>query len=144
MKNIRHNVFETNSSSTHSICISEYSDGILDTLGVDDDGVLHLEGGQFGWEIEDYYDPNTKANYCAIDTVNSPEKRDMLVKVLKDHTGAKEVSFDFSLDDYKHNNWSYIDHQSAGTSFEAFASEHTLKMFIFNPKSWLHTDNDNH
>ena len=127
MKNIRHNVFETNSSSTHSICISEYSDGILDTLGVDDDGVLHLEGGQFGWEIEDYY-----------------EKRDMLVKVLKDHTGAKEVSFDFSLDDYKHNNWSYIDHQSAGTSFEAFASEHTLKMFIFNPKSWLHTDNDNH
>ena len=143
MKNIRRNVFETNSSSTHSISISESSDGILDSLPVDEDGTLHIDGGEFGWEEETYHSARSKASYCAIDTINDPKSREMLEKVLKDHTGAKSIVYHIS-DDWNDPNYSYIDHQSAGTSFEAFASEHHLKMFIFNRQSSLTTDNDNH
>jgi hypothetical protein len=143
MKNIRQGIFETNSSSSHSISISKDTDGVLGTLFVDDDGIVHLDGGEFGWEEETYYGSLIKANYCAIDTEHSPEYRKMLVKVICEHTGAKDVAFDFSPD-WDHENYSYIDHQSQGTSHEAFADEETLKMFIFNRNSYLHTDNDNH
>ena len=44
--------------------------------------------------------------------------------------------------------WGYIDHQSiegdGGAGEPAVESEGTLRNFIFNPKSSLETDNDNH
>jgi hypothetical protein len=143
MKNIRRGVFETNSSSTHSISIAANTAGLYVTLMPDADGVITLTGGEFGWGQETYYDAHTKASYCALDTTNDLYLRQLLVDTIKNHTGAKDVVFDFS-DDYKHPNYSYIDHQSHGTSHEAFSNEQTLKDFIFNPNSYLETDNDNH
>ena len=70
-------------------------------------------------------------------------RRTMLTKVLKEVTGATNVEFHTS-DDCMNRDWSYIDHQSHGTSNHAFESEEILKNFIFNPKSTLQTDNDNH
>jgi hypothetical protein len=139
----RHGVFETNSSSTHSISICHNSNGVYDTLSVDENGVVHLTGGKFGWEEETYYYAEVKANYCAIYALNLPDKRDMLVEVIKEVTDAKEVAFDFSLD-WGGPNWSYIDHQSSDVPEEAFSSKETLKDFIFNCDSCLVTDNDNH
>jgi hypothetical protein len=46
--NIRHGVFETNSSSCHSISISEDSGGLLDVIYPNNDGIIELEGGEFG------------------------------------------------------------------------------------------------
>ena len=43
IKKIRQSVFETNSSSTHSICIA------TDTT-IDFPKSLHFEFGEFGWE----------------------------------------------------------------------------------------------
>jgi hypothetical protein len=139
MKNIRHSVFETNSSSTHSISIAEDSEGLYETIIPDDDGVITLVGGEFGWEWEVYNDAWTKANYAAIDSCTSKEKTDMLIKVIKEHTGAKEViiNADNSYDG------SYIDHQSIGTTNFAFQDEKTLKTFIFSAQSYLFTGNDN-
>ncbi len=142
MKNIRHNVFETNSSSTHSISISHNSSGIYDTIIPDEDGVITLTGGKFGWAWESFNDPMTKASYCAVDRQNISSDKEMLERVIKKHTGAKKVVMDFSLD-YSSPTYSYIDHQSVGTAAEAFASDETLKDFIFNPKSFLFTGNDN-
>jgi hypothetical protein len=145
MINIRRNVFETNSSSSHSISIVEETDQNLNTLGTiypDSNGKIILTGGQFGWEEETYRDPLTKANYCAVDTINCPEKRKMLIKVIKEHTGARKVAVNISIDHV--DNRSYIDHQSRGTSHPAFDSETTLKLFIFSYGSVLETDNDNH
>ena len=151
MKNIRQKVFETNSSSTHSISISNVTNGVYDTIIPDKKGNIYLTGGEFGWEEESYTDPTIKAIYCAIDIkadiadtstqVNKHKK--MLTKVICEHTGAKKVIFDFSTD-YNAKKYSYIDHQSEGTSLEAFASEKALKDFIFGPESVLTTDNDNH
>lgn len=136
MKNIRSSVFETNSSSTHSISIDSNADGILDTIVPNDEGALILTGGSFGWAWEKFNDSLTKANYCAVDTLDHAERAHMLAEVLVEHTGAKKIIF--AIDDN-----SYVDHQSVGTSEDAFVSPQTLKNFIFNPSSWLFTGNDN-
>lgn len=158
MKNIRNGVFETNSSSTHSVSISSGC-AVYDTLVPDDDGNIVLTGGQFGWEWETYTDPQTKANYAAVycsETTESTFERaakymEMLIKVIKEHTGAKNVVFNLTTDWEEARKLgvetSYIDHQSAiyegGDCDFAFKDEETLKNFLFNPASKLETGNDN-
>ncbi len=136
-KQIRASVFETNSSSSHSISIASGEQvGVYDTIVPNADGEIVLTGGHFGWEWVKCNDAIIKANYAAVDNPNrNAERQGMLEEVLKEHTGAKEIVF--ALGD------SYIDHQSVGTSHDAFASKQTLKDFIFSPNSWLFTGNDN-
>lgn len=147
MRKIRQGVFETNSSSTHSISISKNTDGLMDTIHPDSDGVIRLEGGDFGWEWEQYNDAKTKANYCFSDltyrdwkdrdklVIKNQDLFDMLVKVIKEHTGAKHIEFE--------QKGYGIDHQSDGTAYDAFDSEEDLRQFLFNPRSALFTGNDN-
>lgn len=138
MKNIRRAVFETNSSSTHSISISNSSEGILETLGVDANGHIVLGTGEYGWEWESFNSASDKADYCAImvKSLLLEEEEKMLTEVIKEHTGAKEVIFDVC---------GYIDHQSLerDTLKDAFKSKESLKNFIFNKNSYLFTGNDN-
>lgn len=141
MKTTRHNVFETNSSSTHSISINSTTE-LYDSITPDANGVITLTGGEFGWEWKQYNDALTKANYCAIDVYGNAELEKMLRDVIMEHTGAKDVVFAFTTD-YRKDTYSYIDHQSFGTSHPAFSSSDNLKNFIFNPKSYLFTGNDN-
>ena len=141
-RNIRKGVFETNSSSTHSIVISQETPHIYDTIHPDGNGAIQLTGGEFGWSWERFDDAFTKACYCAVDQENNGVNINMLKEVLMEHTGAKEVTLEFSTD-YNHAHWSYVDHQSYGTSSEAFGSKEMLKDFIFNPLSVLFTGNDN-
>lgn len=145
----RESVFETNSSSTHSICISNKKD-ILDMLPVDDKGVCSIHPGEFGWEIADYSDAPTKASYClAFAKTEDPEDgssigcEDMLREVVMEATGAKEVVFVKHAGD-GYTQFGYIDHQSHRVAANIFESKKTLRDFIFNPNSTLHTDNDNH
>lgn len=154
---IRKGVFETNSSSTHSICISS-SDNLTDYLDIRVDGTLVLTGGQFGWEWRTYYDALTKANYCAVYALNCHRydkdrvELEMLEKVLQEVTGAKRVKFCIA-DDYDCKDkideegdtlhWSYIDHQSSSVCASAFSNVDRLKQFIFNPESVLQIGNDN-
>lgn len=145
---VRQGVFETNSSSSHSITISTEKNALYDTIIPDADGVLHLSAGgyNFGWGYEEYTTPHAKLDYCLSDLENV---RDPLVRLnylamlhtmLLEHTGAKSICHDHGTEGY-----SEIDHQSVGTAIEsAFVSEQTLKDFIFNPKSILIIDNDNH
>lgn len=148
--NYRHGTFETNSSSTHSICIAsgECKDSFrLVTNEHVTDGVV-IEGGQFGWEVEDYWDAYSKASY-AITWVRQysrlkEEHEKMLEKVIKDHTGAKEIKFLCDTESWDNQYHSYIDHQSDDVCEEAFENEELLKQFIFNTNSMLHTDNDNY
>jgi len=111
---------------------------------MDEYGVITLNGGEFGWSGGDYFDAETKANYCAVDSHNDPKRTQMLIEVIKEHTGCKDVVLNIvtAWDSDDHN--SYIDHQSHGTSWDAFENRQTLKQFIFNPESYLTIDNDNH
>lgn len=65
MQNIRKSVFETNSSSSHSIHI-DTSTELNDFIIPNDDGNVVLNGGEFGWEYIRFNDALTKANYCAV------------------------------------------------------------------------------
>ena len=160
MKKIRRSVFETNSSSTHSIslCLQEHFLD-WDLFGSKKHKVVDLRPGEFGWEVESYDDWMSKASYCLTWAVmhagvkwdDTPEVADkkvqeylvkedsylhMLKRVLEDYLDCT-VEFRDML-------YGYIDHQSQDVCEDVFKSEETLKQFIFCPKSVLCTDNDNH
>lgn len=142
-KLVRHGVFETNSSSSHSISIADSTkEFVLETIYPDQNGNIQLTGGEFGWDWEKYNDAITKANYCAVDSIGNDNNREMLIEVIKEQTGAEHVEI-LCDNDYDKPHYSYIDHQSYGTAGEAFGSKEKLKNFIFNKNSWLFTGNDN-
>lgn len=151
MKKIRTGVFETNSSSTHSISIANTDSGkLMEIVVPNDEGNIVLYGGEFGWEYNKYYDALNKASYMAIYAVDwCGERSDEFVQILKDvikeQTGCKDVIFAFSSD-YDSCHWSYIDHQSVENQeyHYLFEDSELLRQFIFNPNSYLITDNDNH
>lgn len=122
----------------------------MDTIIPNGEGVIELRGGEFGWEIEDYHDAETKASYMALyaDRYSGQESEsftEIIKNVIKEQTGCKEVQFLFS-DDYNSPYHSYIDHQSVDSDqyHYLFYNPEELRNFIFNKQSYLHTDNDNH
>ncbi len=159
---IRRSIFETNSSSTHSIVIRR---GTIENTGIewfyhDENNNIILEGGEFGWEEEIYYDPQTKANYVAVGIMHILDEefiseysvelverykkyKEMLTKVLKEVTGCNDVIYDIFTEYSNNRNWSYIDHQSEDEFLYALEDEETLKSFIFGADSRLITGNDN-
>lgn len=142
---IRHNCFESNSSSAHTISLNS-STKLYDSLTPDENGAITLTGGEFGWDWFKHNDVLTKANYAAV-AAQSNGKEDWLVEVIKEHTGAKNVIFNLNTDNWQAENISYIDHQSLDDRGKAvdqiFQSKENLKQFIFSPDSWLFGGNDN-
>lgn len=146
----RNSVFETNSSSTHSVSIEDITDkDMLDTMLPNEDGNIVLEGGEFGWEEESYNDAWTKANYLAVYSCLYSGDLDETFKenlknVIKDQTKCKNVIFEIT-DDWN-KNYSYIDHQSVECRDydDLMRNLKEIRNFIFNKKSYLYTDNDNH
>src|SRR4051812_42272587 len=131
MKVIRHEAFETNSSSCHSISIAS-SGGLLDSLPVAD-GRVSVNGGEFGWEPDTFRDAETKASYAytyASTTVGEGEEREahlrMLREVILEQTGADSVVFGAEAPSRWHDS-GYIDHQSADVCAEAFESKDSLR-----------------
>ena len=92
MKTIRKSVFETNSSSTHSISIDD-SGANYTSITPDRDGNIVLKGGQFGWEIGDFNDPLTKANYCAVDQLSDEDN----IKMLGTYTATVKLHKEVTL-----------------------------------------------
>jgi len=139
--------FETNSSSSHSVVISD-SDSVftdlayLGTLELDG-GTLHVEGEiAFGWGWELWSMPGDKLNYILIDNDKDELVRERLVNLIKEKTGVKHVDFP-GIDNAREYN-AYVDHQSAGTSREVLElSDDSLWKFIMNPESAFRGGNDN-
>jgi hypothetical protein len=133
-KLIRKGVFETNSSSSHSIAIaSEDKQFVLDTIYPDQHGTIIIRGDEFGWEWFKHNDAGTKAAYAAQQFAYDNNALETLEYVIKEQTGAERVIFE-GLDD------GYIDHDSHGILGK---SAYELKNFIFNKNSWLFGGNDN-
>lgn len=127
---IRVGVWETNSSSSHSLSIGseESRDFVLETLYPDENGVIHIEGGDYGWGWDKFNDTKTKASYAA----QQLGENENLIEVIKEVTGAEEVTFDIS--------GGYVDHESQGI---VSSDKEWLKNFIFNLNSWCFIGNDN-
>jgi hypothetical protein len=132
-KLIRSGVFETNSSSSHSVSVAdENKEFVLDTIYPDQDGIIELRGDEFGWEWFKCNDAETKANYAAQQFENNESALDVLKEVIMEQTGAEDVVFRLEN--------GYVDHDSMGI---LESSKEWLKSFIFNKNSWLFGGNDN-
>lgn len=174
MKQVRRNVFETNSSSTHSISIIDENQ-FRSIKGLVDPVTNRVEArlGEFGWEVENYDFFDDKLSYLVtmaaeknlrghVNRCNSLEEfmecEDIVHLdreiarfckcegiILKDFS-VKKVSYDNGKSSWMEFD-GYIDHQSTEdySSMIDFLNQHDLTVEQFLLGNVLvHTDNDNH
>lgn len=170
MLQIRREVFETNSSSTHSVSIK--TGGIIAVcesyLNVSDDGYIHVELGDFGWEVESYYEQDVRLSYLLTMAYEKNYDSYSMIEYDDRDYARKRVERFMSTNDFneisemvaKHASCrgviidvngreeGYIDHQSHEDyrTYKDFLREYRLsaKEFVFGEGVVLHTDNDNH
>ena len=142
---IRQGVFETNSSSTHSMCIHPGNKYVPNM------SKLEIETGEFGWEEETYYGMDDKLSYALTYALggNSNKYIEMLNEVLTDNMPDTDITYDGMsyeelLDLDVSADFGFIDHQSLDEASEMFLSKSNLEDFIFGRDSYFETDNDNH
>lgn len=161
---VRRSVFETNSSSTHSISIIKESD--IDEFP----NTLVFGKGEFGWEFDIHYDTVTKAEYlweaitsCLkdIDKVNNaikfitetlakhnikaifPYADNMKVKTHK-YNGSTYTYIQFMNDEDEKDD-GYVDHGNELGDFleDVLSNENKLMNYLFDYNSYVSTGNDN-
>jgi hypothetical protein len=144
MKQIRRGVFETNSSSTHSICLTDRDDLLVIPK------VIHFGLDEFGWEHETYHDMTTKAAYLytAIMT-NGVEGYLDNIKEILDKNGIL-YTFDepkyYKGQDYQWLENGSIDHScdfSDAFFNDICTNEANLLRYLFSEESFVITGNDN-
>ena len=139
MLQVRHGVFETNSSSVHTFILSQepfkgaYPATVVFTFD------------EFGWEFDSYDDMWNKASYLYTALANLysyEEAKDMLSSMLLP-LGIQCEFAPPSKDSYY--NMGYIDHIDECEDFikNVMQSPETLCQFLFDNRSYIHTGNDN-
>lgn len=149
MYKIRKNVFETNSSSTHSLVLSKKDRGWNFDLPVDEDGVLTVKFGEFGWGPQVLSTPMEKLSYLITDRgptyedgyfeelIEESDELQKIVNIIKEQCPyVKEVWFEPNDDDYYR--FGYVDHESDGTSYGM-----SIKELVFSNDVIILIDNDN-
>lgn len=132
MIKIRRNVFETNSSSMHSLSIIG-SDRMRD---VNFGEKVVIQQDEFGWGYEELTTPIEKLSYLYTEYCEDGYMLDMIKEAVKDYTGAKveyEVIFE-----------GYIDHESRGMIRDSITGKQSIVDLVFNDKNVIIIDNDNH
>lgn len=140
---IRKKVFETNSSSSHSVVIPDSKESMF--CEIDEKKSIYLTGDFYGWQdgiLTDWY---SKADYCytyaATQSSNRENDLKLLREVIKDYT---KLDVEFSIDnDASDIDEIGIDHQSSDTVEEYFESYNQLKRLIFDNKYEIELGNDN-
>lgn len=143
-KLIRRGVFETNSSSTHSIAIGSDTDLLGFSPNTTDNGIeIHTD--DFGWSYEIYGSVESRLSYILIYIRDwSGDKHEeftqVLTNVVSDHTGAAYIKL---IEDKEKG---YIDHQSVEDQnyHYLFEDPSVLKTFLFSKDGYVETDNDNY
>jgi len=136
-RQIRRNVFETNSSSTHSLCITK-NDVLNQKVNS-----LHLSTGEYGWEWELYKNSGDKANYLYTALMYLEREEDLAKFIgILDNNGI-EVTFSEKSDEYWENG--YVDHADDLSDFikDVLTDENKLMRFLFSSESYVQTGNDN-
>lgn len=143
----RANLFETNSSSVHALCVSKetYSEKDLPKE-------VYFELYEYGWEEDTLCSPDEKASYlwtavCYLygdytdedGTKSIEERRKFIEEALNSHNIHAE------FEDPKEYKYFYIDHGSIlGKWLEDILSDaDKLMRFLFSENSMVITGNDN-
>jgi len=152
MKKIRMNIFETNSSSTHSICVAKN----INKLNLPKEIVF--KEGCFGWAYEVLNSINEKASYLftailynedydALKSVVNILKKNNINCIFEDHPTLlnkngylrKKEDIRLILED------GWIDHGDLLKDFinDVCYDENKLLNYLFSPLSFIVTGNDN-
>jgi hypothetical protein len=144
MIKVRRNVFETNSSSMHSLSISKDKQNQDDSLGKDE--TLFIELGEYCWGYDELHTAGEKLNYVLTEihyNVINKAALDIVKDLVLQKTGC-----DIEIENYNDGNF-WIDHQSidmlskqqqaSGLCYRDF-----IENVIFNPNYVIIIDNDNH
>ena len=126
---IRNGVFETNSSSCHSISISDETQPfVFDTIYPDLDGKITIKGGEYGRGVfTRHNDVKTKLSYALTSTLYGVDEN-MLREIIQEQTSCDNIELLVSED------YNYIDHDSVDI---VPRTKEELRNFIFNKNSWL-------
>lgn len=165
MVQIRRSVFETNSSSTHSITVAKKAPREPSSLVVSDDGYIHVKLGGYGWEFrtlatqgeklsylltmaweksgeKDYYYGDPKRCERAISRFMDSDEYVRISKKVAEYAGCYGVLLDNTAEDD-----AYIDHQSEedylNVSNFLYINNTTILDFVFSPGVVVRTGNDN-
>lgn len=134
MKQIRRGVFETNSSSTHSICISKDEVNNLPSH-------ISFTLGEYGWENDTVYD-TAEYLYTALYYLYENEELDSRLKQIEYILNKHNVECTFK--NPKDNSYYYIDHAGKLTNLinDLLNDEDKLLRYLFGA-SVIYTGNDN-
>lgn len=136
---------ETNSSSSHSVVVSDKEFSLQDIsseLIPEDNGKIMIHGHSFNWEWEKYNDVITKTQYAIAASIYDDEKIERIKRVFKEFSGY-ELEIEDENDSDKLRSIFSVDHNSSDIFDDFLQTDETLKNFIFNPQSWLFLGNDN-
>lgn len=150
-RQIRKSVFETNSSSTHAICITKKKDNYKIPNHID------FEFGEFGWEYGEYSDIRNKSSYLitAIFSFGKSETDEKLAR-LKNILDAHNITYSIPKPKVKSSTWggrkhfyydlgyNYIDHvgETKGFVDAVLSDSEKLFRYLFGD-SFIITGNDN-
>lgn len=144
MIQIRNNVFETNSSSTHSICIPKKTKKI--------DNFVHFGLGEYGWANERVDDTASylyTAILCGYKYDDAMEKLNELTDILNRHNIAyKFEKPKWESHEYNGKKWlsidsGYLDHAyEAREPVEALLSDEDI-LLRYLSEGFIYTGNDN-
>ena len=144
MKQIRRGMFETNSSSMHSLIIeNDKSIGELEKsqLKLNKKGEIRVHLGEYGWGLDFLKTQQKKLNYLVtliagskgIDNIkdleDDPEYEYLKKQLLKYVNATNIIVYGFGKGDY------YIDHQSQ-QSLSDFLSTYNTQTVLTNSCSW--------
>lgn len=143
MINIRKGLFETNSSSTHAICIGKNNHNL------EIPSELTFKVGEFGWENEIHDDVLTLASYLYTALTECYSGKELTkhinhIYTLLGHNGCKATFIEPNVD-----KWGlvdgYIDHSEGLGDFlnKVLSSDKALLRYLFSPDSFIITGNDN-
>lgn len=147
MINIRHGLFETNSSSTHAICIAKKNEDLVIPEK------LVFTFNEFGWEEQFYYKTKDKASYFYTALYNSYNEdikknfeniKNHIYEVLYD-AGCKCEFAEPKQNEYGWVDSGYIDHQHEVNEWlcKIVKNDKMFFRFLFSPDSFIVTGNDN-
>ena len=145
MINIRKNIFETNSSSTHAICIAKDNDYSIPSE-------LNFTFDEFGWENRFIYNTEELASYLytALYEVyyNDIDKIENFKNYIYEALGKYGCECTFA--EPAKSSWGYFDSGCIDHGSELFdlieslkKSEKKLLRFLFSPDSYIITGNNN-
>lgn len=135
---IRRNLFETNSSSVHSIVITKESLSDIPES-------LCITRKEFGWENRTYSDIEDRVSYLytgILECFKNDEQERYINKLIE---FLEKFEIEVEIDHDNDSDWYGIDHVYELTDFikDIFNDEDYLFNYLFSPTSYIMTGNDN-